>query len=242
MTSHIKAKIANPADHFDTPKSVLRDNDLNRDQKIKVLQSMVLDADQMLVTASEGMSDPKKTYDADDLQSALVELEKAQEPAAVYDPDVQKSRFQRVMVVTTVDQDMNREIADVAYGIAATSGGKVYLLSVVPPASVGSVIAVGSMGAAVPLVATDNTQIIDDRKQQLADLSAENTINVTTEIEVRSGQVEDVIVDYAGDCAADIIVVGSANRSWLETLLNPSIVRRVTSAAPCPILVVPVTP
>lgn len=241
MTSQIQAKISNPTDYFDTPQSVLSDDGLTRGEKIKVLQSMALDAYQISVTTSEGMLCPNKAYDANDLQSALVQLEKAQGSVAVYDSDSQKSRFQKVMVVTTVDQDLNRDIVDVAYDIAEVAGGKICLLSVVPPANVSSVIAVGSMGVAAPLVAIDNTQIIDDRNQQLAELSAEYNSKVTTEIEVRSGQIEDVIVEYADDCSADIIVVGSPNRSWLETLLNPSIARRVTRSAPCPILVVPET-
>jgi hypothetical protein len=34
------------------------------------------------------------------------------------------------MVVTTVDQDLNREIADFAYDMAEVTGGKVFLLNV----------------------------------------------------------------------------------------------------------------
>jgi nucleotide-binding universal stress UspA family protein len=66
-----------------------------------------------------------------------------------------------------------------------------------------------------------------------------NGSNVETEIEVRGGDVEKVIVDYADDCDADVIVVGSPNQSWLETLFDPSIARRVTKSAPCAVLVVP---
>jgi nucleotide-binding universal stress UspA family protein len=56
---------------------------------------------------------------------------------------------------------------------------------------------------------------------------------------VRSGQIEQAITDYANDCDADIIVVGSPNRSWLEALFDPSITSKVTKSAPCPVLVVP---
>jgi len=56
---------------------------------------------------------------------------------------------------------------------------------------------------------------------------------------VRIGEIEQVIVDYADDCDADVIAVGSPNRSWLEALFDSSIARRVTMFAPCPVLVVP---
>jgi nucleotide-binding universal stress UspA family protein len=95
------------------------------------------------------------------------------------------------------------------------------------------------MGTVVPLAATDNTQIIEDRQEQLLELRIERGSSVKTEIEVRSGQIEDVIVAYADENDADLIVVGSANRSWLETLFDISIARKVTKSAPCPVLVVP---
>jgi nucleotide-binding universal stress UspA family protein len=95
------------------------------------------------------------------------------------------------------------------------------------------------MGIAVPLVATDDAHIIEDRRDQLEELKTACGSNVETEIEVRSGQIEEVIVAYAGECDADLIIVGSPNRSWLEALLDTSIARRVTRLAPCPVLVVP---
>jgi len=193
MTSHTNTKISPPTDHSETPESVLSDRNLNRDEKTKVLQLMALDADQLLVTTSEGMLGASQADDAQDLQSALVQLEKVQEPVAVYDPDSQKSRFQRVLVITTINLDLNREIADVACGIAEVACGKLSLLSVVPPSSAGGEIAIGAMAPAFPPHATDNTQIVEERKQQLAELVAEMNFDVDTEIEVRCGPFEDVV-------------------------------------------------
>ena len=56
---------------------------------------------------------------------------------------------------------------------------------------------------------------------------------------MRSGQIEEVIVTYADEYDADIIVVGSPNRSWLEAVFDPSVDRKVTKLARCPVLVVP---
>lgn len=240
MTSHTNTKISNPADHFETPESVLSDGNLNRDEKANVLQSMALDADQLLITTSEGMTDSSQADVAKDLLSALVQLEKLPEPVAVYDPNSPKSRFQRVLVITTVNQDLNRDITDVASGIAEVAGGKLSLLSIVPPSPTVGGIAMGAMGAAVPVVVNDSTQIIEDRKQQFGELIAEMNFDVETEIEVRCGQFEDVVAACADDCTADIIAVGSPNRSWLVSLLDTSVARSVTRSASCPVLVVPV--
>ncbi len=95
------------------------------------------------------------------------------------------------------------------------------------------------MMTGVPLVVTDDAQIIEDRRDQLEELKTACGSSVETEIEVRSGQIEESIVAYADECEADLIIVGSPNRSWLEALLDTSVARHVTRPALCPVLVVP---
>ncbi|MCO4846343.1 MAG: universal stress protein [Yoonia sp.] len=240
MTRYAKTRIANPSRYFRAPDRVLSDDRLSHDDKENVLRSMALDAEQMVDSSSEGMAGANSAYNAKDLQSALIELERTKRSEAVDDSGRQSARFQRIMVVTTANQDLNREIADVAFDMAEVVDGKVFLLNVVPLTFEGAgLAAAGPMVAAVPLDALDTTKIIQDRNEQLTELAFESGTNVETEIEVRSGQIEQVIVAYADDCDADVIVVGSPNRSWLEALFDPSIVRRVTNLAPCPVLVVP---
>ena len=240
MTNYAKMRISNPTPYFETPDQVLSDDKLTHDEKVKVLKSMAIDADQLMEATSEGMDVVAPAYSAEQLQSALIQLEKIKDPETVEEPALQDTRFQRIVVVTTVNQDLNREIVDVAIDMAEVAGGKVYLLNVVPSEiEEAGLMAAGPMVTAVPLVTIDNTKIIKDRVDQLAELAVESDTSVETEIEVRSGHIEQVIVDYADDCDADVIVVGSPNRSWLEALFNSPISRRVTRSAPCPVLVVP---
>jgi nucleotide-binding universal stress UspA family protein len=201
---------------------------------------MAVDADQKLEATSEGMTGSSPTYNAKELQSALVHLEQVKEAEAEFHADLQTARFQRIMVVTTVDQHLNREVASVAFDMAEDVGGKVCLLNVVSSAPQGAgQAAARPMVAAVLLVATDDAQIIEDRRKQLAELSAASGSSIQTEIEVRSGQIEEVIVTYADEWNADVIIVGSPNRSWLETFFDTSVAYKVTRSAHCPVLVVP---
>ncbi|AGI68749.1 putative UspA-family protein [Octadecabacter antarcticus 307] len=240
MTNYAKMRISNPSPYYETPDLVLKDGKLNRGEKEKVLRSMASDANQMAEATIEGMEGGDLAYNANDLQAALIQLEKSKELKTIDDLSLPNARFQQIMVVTTVDQDLNRDVADIAYDMAEVADGKVYLLNVVPSQYAGAgLMAAGPMMTSVPLIAIDNTQIIADRTQQLAELRVESGSSVETEIEVRGGQIEQVIADYADECDADIIVVGSPNRSWLEALLDSSITRRVTKSAPCPVLVVP---
>jgi len=230
MTNYAQARISNPSHYFDTPDHVLSDVQLEHADKVKILKSMVLDADQKL----------EATSDANELQSALVHLENVRVVEGVDTVNVRTARFQRIMVVTTVDQSLNCEIAGVAYDIAENMGGKVCLLNVVPSAFEGAgLAAAGPMVTAIPFVATDDAQIIEDRRDQLEELKTTCGSSVETEIEVRSGQIEEVIVEYADDSEADLIIVGSPSRSWLEALLDTSVARKVTRSALCPVLVVP---
>jgi nucleotide-binding universal stress UspA family protein len=240
MTTYAQARIANPSPYFEVPDQVLTDGKLSHDDRERVLKSMALDADQMLEATAEGMAVGELAYTAKDPQSALLQLKEIKESDPVKELNLTNARFRKILVVTTVNQELNREIAAVAYDMAEVGDGKVCLLNVVPSEFDGAgLAAAGPMITAVPLAATDNTQIIEDRTEQLSELCVESASNVETEIEVRSGQIEDVIIEYADESGADLIVVGSANRSWLEALFDTSISRKVTKLAPCPVLVVP---
>jgi len=240
VTNYAQARILNPSRYFETPDHVLSDVMLVHADKVKILKSMAVDADQKLEATSEGMTGSNPSYNANELQSALVHLENVQDVEGLEITDVQTARFQSIMVVTTVDQNLNCEIAGVAFDMAETMGGRVCLLNVVPSAFEGAgLAAAGPMVTSVPLVATSDAQIIEDRRDQLEELKTTCGSSVETEIEVRSGLIEEVIVAYADERDADLIVVGSPNRSWLEALLDTSVARKVTKSALCPVLVVP---
>ena len=153
MTIYTNARISNPSRYFETPDHVSSDNKLSRDDKVKVLRSMAVDADQKVEAASESMLGGNPAFNAEDIQSALIQLVKTKEPETGVGSSQHNARFQRVMVVTTVDQDLNREIADVAFDMAEVVDGKVCLLNVVPTAFAGAgLAAAGPMVTAVPLV------------------------------------------------------------------------------------------
>ncbi|WP_458792828.1 universal stress protein [Yoonia sp. MH D7] len=240
MTIYAQARISNPSRYFDTPDHVLSDVKLGHADKVKILKSMAVDADQKLEATSEGMAGSNPSYNAKELQSALVQLENVKDVEGGEVTNVKAAQFQRIVVVTTVDQHLNCEVAGVAFDMAENAGGKVFLLSVVPTAFDGAgLAAAGPMVTAGPHVATDDAQIIEDRREQLEELKSACGSNAETEIEVCSGQIEEVIVAYAGECDADLIIVGSPSRSWLEALLDTSFARQVTRSALCPVLVIP---
>jgi nucleotide-binding universal stress UspA family protein len=243
MTIYSKMRISNPSPYFETPAEVLRDHNLSRHEKEKVLRSMALDEDQMLEATAEGMPWGSPAYNAKDLQAALNQLEDIKDPGDVDAQISPNARFKQIVVVTTADQEINRTVADMAHNMAEAADGKVYFLSVVPSDFEGAgLAAAGPMVTSVPLVETDDRHMLEDRTAQLETLKAEFDFSAEPEIEVHRGQIEQVIVEYADNCDADVIVVGSPNRSWLNALLDTSVSRKVTKFARCPVLVVPEAP
>ena len=83
MTIYTNARISNPSRYFETPDHVSSDNKLSRDDKVKVLRSMAVDADQKVEAASEGMAGTNPAFNAEDLQSALIQLAKTKESETV---------------------------------------------------------------------------------------------------------------------------------------------------------------
>lgn len=242
MNRYAQQRIANPVYFFEKPDEVLQDANLEPVEKEQVLQSMAVDAEELVDGTDQSVDGLEPTYKAEDLRLALEKLSVAKNHVP-YDHETQQNmatRFRQIVVVTTANQNLNCAALEHALYISDMSGGTVSLLNVVPPTieGVGSATALPMSGAA-PVVNVDDTEIIEDRRKLLAELRNALSVNEEVEIEVRSGHIEEEIVGYAEKVDADTIVVGSPNRSWLEGLFNPSIDHRVTKFAPCPVLVVP---
>lgn len=151
MTTYAQARIASPSPYFETPEQVLWDAKLSYDEKEKVLKSMALDADQMLEATSEGMAFGEIAYNTKDLQSALIELKEIKDIECDVEESLMDARFQRILVVTTVNQELNREIAAIAYDLTEGETGKICLLNVVPTEfDKAGLAAAGPMVTAVP--------------------------------------------------------------------------------------------
>ena len=74
-------------------------------------------------------------------------------------------------------------------------------------------------------------QFLDKSKQHLGD----NTIQTI----VKEGDFADSILETAKELPADIIVVGSHSRKWLENILMGSVTEKVLHHTSIPLLIVP---
>ena len=68
------------------------------------------------------------------------------------------------------------------------------------------------------------------------------TRDVPVETEIRVGLPHEVIVDYAEECGADVVVMGTHGTSGLERYLVGSVAERVVRLADVPVMCVPPAP
>lgn len=80
----------------------------------------------------------------------------------------------------------------------------------------------------------------DTELEAMASKVADETLapDHTRSVVVEHGDPATVICRVATEIDADLIVVGTGDRSWLDRLLEPSVSREVSTAAPCSVLVV----
>jgi nucleotide-binding universal stress UspA family protein len=74
-------------------------------------------------------------------------------------------------------------------------------------------------------------QYLDKSKQHLGDKTIQTI--------VKEGDFADAILETAKEMHADIIVVGSHSRKWLENILMGSVTEKVLHHTPIPLLIVP---
>ncbi|HLN72830.1 MAG: universal stress protein [Methylococcaceae bacterium] len=137
------------------------------------------------------------------------------------------------------------EVADIGYSIAKSMNGQVILLHVMEDASY------YSTPGYVPIVGfsnfshTDFLQMIDvegikkagdhfmdKMKHHLGDESIQTIIE--------EGDVADMVIKTALKVNADIIIIGSRSRNWLEKVFIGSTAVKVLDHSPVPLLVIPV--
>ena len=92
---------------------------------------------------------------------------------------------------------------------------------------VGATISMGQLRAELEAEA--------DKARNIAAAAAELT---DADVRFEQGRVVSTIVQTASDLEADLIVVGTRDRTWLDRLLDPSVGQGVAQGAPCSVLVV----
>jgi len=138
------------------------------------------------------------------------------------------------VLIAVDDSAESRHAVDVAYRFFGDADYSVLSVGNRPP------VYVGGYGIGAIPTATDLTVQLDAAHaaaKEAAD-DAASRLPGAAEIDVEDGRAGAVICEYATEHGADVIVIGSHDRSFWERLFEPPVGRHVIEHAPCPVLVV----
>ena len=148
-------------------------------------------------------------------------------------------------VLIALDYDPSaKKIAEKGYALAKTMGAEIILLHVIAEANYYSSLEyspiVGFTGFAdmIPVEVDIDKGLnraadsyLDSLKQLLEDKSIQTL--------VREGDFAESILEAAKDMHADIIVMGSHSRKWLENIIMGSVTEKVLKHTTVPLFIIP---
>ncbi|MGC4231887.1 MAG: universal stress protein [Niabella sp.] len=147
-------------------------------------------------------------------------------------------------IIAALDlQEKTEIVLNKAAEMAHKLNAELHLVHVIPP--IGTYTGVNVMdplGALEPAILPNEMELIDAHKK-----SAEEQLNKLVEqlpvkpvaINILLGSVEEEVVNYAQETDAEMIVVGTHQRSGLSRLLSGETSVRILHEAQIPILVIP---
>ena len=245
MKHYARKRCADPSAFYTSAEDILRDQNLSEDEKEHVLKSLAVDVE--LLNASDVEDSVKGEYppDAQQITTALGRLrdEPNQIPRDVPGLDMLERRsgiFSRIVVALSGETDLDEKVVQFASAISQMTGGITAFVSVVQPVTV-----TGGFGASIPITAaTIDPAATETESQQREDLMRDliqSVCGTSTQyqLEVRSGFVDEEIHAVALERNADLIIVGTHDRSWVEGLLSPKTSEQIAERTSRPILIVP---
>jgi nucleotide-binding universal stress UspA family protein len=153
-------------------------------------------------------------------------------------------KIEKVLIAVDYDPSANK-VAESGYAMAKAMNAEVFLLHIVvdpvfySSADFSPITGFGDYMGMVP-VQFENTDGIKDAAQQFLN-KVKNHLGdeaITTRIE--EGDIAETIANTAKSMHADVIVMGSHSRKWLEDIVMGSVTQEVLRHAALPVFIIPV--
>jgi nucleotide-binding universal stress UspA family protein len=137
-----------------------------------------------------------------------------------------------------------QKVAEVGFSLAKSMNAEVILLHVITDpvfySSAGYSPIMGFTG--YEFAGAINPESIEGLKKasmQYLDKSKQHLVDKTIKTLVKEGDFADSILETAKEVEADIIVIGSHSRKWLESIVMGSVTEKVLHHTTIPLLIVP---
>ena len=245
MKHYAKKRCADPSAFYTSAEDILKDQNLSESEKEHVLKSLAVDVELLSASYVEDSVKGEHPPDAQQITTALGRLreETNQFQRNVTDLDMLEKRsgvFSRIVVALSGETNLDEKVVQFASAISQMTGGTTAFVSVVQPITV-----TGGFGASIPITdATIDPTSTETESQQREDLMRDLVQSVCGrstpyQLEVRSGFVDEEIHAVALERNADLIIVGTHDRNWIEGLLSPKTSEQIAERTNRPILIVP---
>ena len=148
-------------------------------------------------------------------------------------------------VLIALDYDPTaQKVAETGYALAKSMNAQIILLHVITdPVYYSSLEYSPVMGYAgistADMMQVVNVDALKKAAQDFLDKSSEHLGSGDIQTRVAEGDCSDSILETAKDLEADIIVMGTHSRRWLDKILMGSVAEQVLNRSGIPMLVVP---
>ncbi len=152
-------------------------------------------------------------------------------------------KFERVLIALDYDQTA-QNVADSGFALARTMGASVILLHIISDPVYYSSTEYSPITGFTGLSNTvpwqmDNIEDLKKATQYYLDKIKQNLGDDTIETHVEDGDFAESILRAAKTTKADIIVMGSHSRKWLEDIVMGSVTEKVLHHTTLPLFIIP---
>lgn len=145
-----------------------------------------------------------------------------------------------MMVLLAIDDDQPSRLAAYATAEWLPEGSHVVALHVRPrtvPMASAVASGVGLAGPGYTMHLTNALPADEELQAAANEVAAKALESRSGSVRIEHGDPAETICQVAEEIDADLIVVGTGDRSWIERILIPSVSSAVATAAPCSVLI-----
>lgn len=245
MKPYARDRCTNPRKYYRTAQDVLEDDVLTASEKELALKTMSSQVELLDEPSDEDMmnvGEHPPTIWA--IQSALSDLgERHTFPAQEGESDPIKANVDHVVAAISGNSDVDREVCNAAKKVAEITKAHVHFVIVIThvtdPAEYGALAPVGAAAVAPHIGIRRLEDEREQRKKKFAEFAKNCALPDVYSTEVRTGLIDNEIIEAANEGDASLIIVGSGEKAWLDGILSSDVAQKVSSKAKRPVLVVP---
>ncbi|MFH2143264.1 MAG: universal stress protein [Bacteroidota bacterium] len=152
-------------------------------------------------------------------------------------------KFKKVLIALDYDPSAQK-VAETGFSLAKSIGAEVVLIHVISDplnySLTGHITVMGFAGyPATNILTTDDIDDLKKTSQHFLDKSKLHLGDKNIKTIVKEGDIAEFILKSAEDMHADIIVIGSHSRKWLEDIVMGSVTEKVLHRTSLPLYIVP---